>query len=291
LKLKPEQQADTPSKLKRKVNNELSPQQEIDKSPSKKSRIETNSELSSLYYLLEKVVSIDPTSKPVVNNIDTFDDQKCRNIVWVMKWIDYSAKFGLGYTLCNNSSGVVFNDNSKIVMSNEGRIDYFEPVDGNNRKNEMKSFLNVTNLAELINNTADKFIHKRLVLLQNFHTYLDSCKPSNGLDTQVNLICDNPIYIRHWLRTENSILFYLSNSTIQINFFDHSKILLSDCHSSINSENNNVILTFVKDGIRRTNFLSYAVSSPQHAQESMGVSLDDLLSRLRYLKDCTRLID
>ena len=35
--------------------------------------------------------------------------------MWVRKWVDYSAKYGLGYTLSNGSCGVYFNDNSKMV--------------------------------------------------------------------------------------------------------------------------------------------------------------------------------
>lgn len=32
------------------------------------------------------------------------------------QWVDYSSKYGLGYFLSNGSSGVFFNDSTKIVM-------------------------------------------------------------------------------------------------------------------------------------------------------------------------------
>jgi hypothetical protein len=35
--------------------------------------------------------------------------------VWVSKWVDYSSKYGLGYLLCDQHIGVVFNDSTKIV--------------------------------------------------------------------------------------------------------------------------------------------------------------------------------
>ena len=34
--------------------------------------------------------------------------------------MDYSDKYGLGYQLCDNSIGVVFNDNSKLVLNAAG---------------------------------------------------------------------------------------------------------------------------------------------------------------------------
>lgn len=36
--------------------------------------------------------------------------------VWIKKWVDYSSKYGLGYLLSNNATGVFFNDSTKIVV-------------------------------------------------------------------------------------------------------------------------------------------------------------------------------
>lgn len=35
--------------------------------------------------------------------------------VWVVKWVDYSNRYGLGYQLSDGSIGVYFNDATKIV--------------------------------------------------------------------------------------------------------------------------------------------------------------------------------
>lgn len=41
--------------------------------------------------------------------------------------MDYSSKYGLGYLLCNNSTGVFFNDSTKILMDLNGKnFHYFE---------------------------------------------------------------------------------------------------------------------------------------------------------------------
>lgn len=36
---------------------------------------------------------------------------------FVKKWVDYSSKYGLGYLLSDRSTGIYFNDSSKIVLS------------------------------------------------------------------------------------------------------------------------------------------------------------------------------
>jgi hypothetical protein len=43
--------------------------------------------------------------------------------VFVSKWVNYSDKYGIGYKLTNESYGVYFNDNSKIIMK-EGHFEY-----------------------------------------------------------------------------------------------------------------------------------------------------------------------
>lgn len=47
--------------------------------------------------------------------------------IWVTKWVDYSSKYGLGYLLLNGSTGVYFNDSTKIILSPCGTyFDYIE---------------------------------------------------------------------------------------------------------------------------------------------------------------------
>jgi polo-like kinase 1 len=44
--------------------------------------------------------------------------------IFVKKWVDYSSKYGLGYLLSNGSTGVFFNDSTKIVSHPKNT--YFE---------------------------------------------------------------------------------------------------------------------------------------------------------------------
>ena len=47
--------------------------------------------------------------------------------VWVKKWVDYSSKYGLGYCLSNEATGVFFNDSTKICLDPNGfHFDYME---------------------------------------------------------------------------------------------------------------------------------------------------------------------
>ena len=40
--------------------------------------------------------------------------------IHVKKWVDYSTKYGLGYLLSDGSTGVYFNDSTKIILDRNG---------------------------------------------------------------------------------------------------------------------------------------------------------------------------
>lgn len=54
------------------------------------------------------------------NNIITSNHSAKPQEIWVKKWVDYSGKYGLGYLLSNGSTGVYFNDSTKIILDPKG---------------------------------------------------------------------------------------------------------------------------------------------------------------------------
>jgi len=75
------------------------------------------------------------------------------------------------------------------------------------------------------------------------------------------------VYVKKWMRTRHAIMFRLSNKVVQVNFQDHTEIMLS-------SETK--VVTYVnKKGERST----YPLSS---AMESTNL---EMVKRLKYTKD------
>lgn len=67
---------------------------------------ESNSQIS------KSILSKSP-SKQLSSQSNTLSDPAI--FVYVRKWIDYSSKYGIGYSLTNGSCGVYFNDSSKML--------------------------------------------------------------------------------------------------------------------------------------------------------------------------------
>merc|ERR1712147_182976 len=75
------------------------------------------------------------------------------------------------------------------------------------------------------------------------------------------------VYVKKWMRTRHAIMFRLSNKVVQVNFQDHTEIMLS-------SETK--VVTYVnKRGERST----YPLNS---AMESANL---EMVKRLKYTKD------
>lgn len=92
--------------------------------------------------------------------------------VWVKKWVDYSSKYGLGYYLSNEVTGVFFNDSTKIVLDPNGyHFDYYE-----RRSSDRQDIGKEFTLTEY-----PKELQKKVTLLQHFRSYLEgSEKPKTN---------------------------------------------------------------------------------------------------------------
>ena len=133
--------------------------------------------------------------------------------VWVKKWVDYSTKYGLGYSLSNGTTGVYFNDNTKLLRRVKGEhIDYFTREQAS-RVDLMKT------------HTMDdhpKEIEKKVMLLKHFHEYLegktdefqDELSPRDGRAGPRAGIATHPVIVKKWMRTKHAILFRLNNKVV-----------------------------------------------------------------------------
>ena len=108
---------------------------------------------------------------------------------------------------------------------------------------------------------------KKVTLLQHFRSYLEGdIKQETGEEK-----CEEgdfgSIYVKKWMKTRHAIMFRLSNKIVQVNFQDHTEIILS-------SETR--MVTYVnKKGERNTYPLSNALESTNQ----------EMTKRLKYTKE------
>lgn len=89
------------------------------------------------------------------------------------KWVDYSSKYGLGYLLSNSSTGVFFNDSTKIVLDINGtNVEYICKQRQGAEKKDVRAYYTLSNYP--------KDLQKKITLLQHFRSYLEGDHLKNG---------------------------------------------------------------------------------------------------------------
>ncbi|CAI4228775.1 unnamed protein product [Auanema sp. JU1783] len=169
-------------------------------------------------YLSDLIQQLTPLCSGRVGFVDLLredESPEATPIFWISKWVDYSDKYGIGYQLCDNSVGVLFNDSSKLVLDEAGNeLTYIE-------KSDQEHYY-----------TMERFppdLSKKVTLLKYFRAYMNEHllkAGANAVKKDGDDLARLPV-LRHWFRTRSAIVLHLSNGTLQINYFDdHTKIMI-----------------------------------------------------------------
>jgi polo-like kinase 1 len=194
---------ESPEKRAHFINNCDANNGPITRSKSNPDLVPKDYYLRDLNNQLHHLVNSKPSERAQLMEDDA-EDPAASPIFWISKWVDYTDKYGLGYQLCDNSVGVLFNDITKIVLlADETNMHYIER-DGTERYHKFDA--------------CPQELYKKLTLLKYFRNYMnehllktgDKPKPRDG-DDLVRLP-----HLNNWFRTRNAIVFQLTNGTVQV---------------------------------------------------------------------------
>lgn len=186
---------------------------------------------------------------------------------WVTRWVDYSSKYGVVYSLPDGSIGVYFNDSTKAISAANGsRFDYIT------RSTAEQPAVRSTHTFE--DYPAD--LQKKVTLLRHFRACMSSPDTigrrdgatlgESSLPKQASIgSAGSQVYVRKWSKRGSAVMFQLSNKDTQVAFFDGTEVVLSS--------RAHMVTYCDKSGQRQ----SYSVS---HALDSPG---PELARRLRYI--------
>ena len=152
----------------------------------------------------------------------------------VVKWVDYTSKYGMGYLNIDGSCGVYFNDATKIILSSDGvHLEYMERV------SRRASAALISNPPRHRHTLSDypSTMEKKVTLLKHFKNYLVAQQTKKRKEGEVPTSEENRsakrggpassmVYVKKWVRTRHAILFRLSNKTVQVTFFDKTEVIL-----------------------------------------------------------------
>ena len=141
--------------------------------------------------------------------------------IYIVKWLDYSTKYGTGYILSNGFCGVYFNDSTKIIMNPNSSTFYYKEKSIIDNTKEIIEFHQMNNYPDVLK--------KKVTLLKHFKNYL--------LKDNENIIKTNKInennnqnepytHVIKWMKTEQATIFRLSNKILHFFFLDKTEIII-----------------------------------------------------------------
>jgi cell cycle serine/threonine-protein kinase CDC5/MSD2 len=231
---------------------------------------------------LSPAVSVKAVSDGIIRAMSEFNDaastgnhlprtKKPRPAVFVTKWVDYSNKYGLAYQLSDGTVGVLFRDNSTVLMdASETTFVCYEPVNG-------EAGWAHRGLDTIDCSQSDA---KRIKLVKSFHKYMQENLSKCDFEDK-KLLDEDHIFITNYNRTSDSVMFQLNNFTFQFNFPDHCKLILS-------KEASQVDLIDASRRLHSWNSVDALLNSHNLRDRATGNPKYNLMSRFEY---CQREIE
>jgi len=213
-----------------------------------------------------------PNSKPLISmgNIQEEQEEKSPEIkkadelqnllsdpvkdIRVIKWYDYSTKYGLGYALSNSAIGVFFNDGTKLIAPPGETFTYIK------RSADKQDIETVYNF-----NDYPQDVHKKVLVYNRFKEHFEptikKLPKVTGEEDQ------GLVYIKKWIKTKNAVFFRMNNRSLQVVFKDDSVLIMNSTNKKLH---------FIDSkGNHHTCDLHHAASSPN----------TDLVKRVKYTEE------
>ncbi|XP_072262896.1 inactive serine/threonine-protein kinase PLK5 [Pyxicephalus adspersus] len=135
-------------------------------------------------------------------------------ILWVTKWVDYSNKYGFGYKLSDDCTGVLLSDGTHVVFS-----PYTQKVCYSTCSEEHITFPEWNPPCKL---------EAKMRILKFFFQYMQENVLEGGDLRGAPSLSVRTLCLLQFLKTDQALLMLFSNGTLQVNFYhDRTKIILS----------------------------------------------------------------
>jgi len=129
----------------------------------------------------------------------------------VIKWYDYSAKYGLGYALSNGAVGIFFNDGTKLIAPQGEKFQYI-----------VRRSTDKQDVAETFTfNDYPQEVHKKVLVHNRFKEHFESVIKNVGKAEE------SYVYIKKWIKTKHAVFFRLDNRVLQVAFNDQTTLMIN----------------------------------------------------------------
>ncbi|KAF8877248.1 hypothetical protein CPB84DRAFT_1852738 [Gymnopilus junonius] len=197
--------------------------------------------------------------------------------VFIVSWVDYCNKYGMGYALTDGSVGVHFNDSTTVVLSpDKVHFDYITS------RRQGTIFVRKSYTVSVYPDE----LKSKVYLLKHFERYImdrlygeydytfEDTKRERGME-----------WVQKYLRMKHVIVFKMSHDVLQFNFYDHSKLILSSQGLLITHIDKHYKMTrwTLRDVMAQSLLPPSSVQAGQDPEQAKFVA--KLVDKLKYCKE------
>ncbi|KAF8531148.1 Pkinase-domain-containing protein [Gautieria morchelliformis] len=192
--------------------------------------------------------------------------------VFIVSWVDYCNKYGMGYALTDGSVGVYFNDSTTMVLApDRHHVDYVS--------SRRQGSVYVRKNHSILDYPED--LKSKIYLMKHFERYmmerLYGDYDYTFLDVERTKGMD---FVQKYLRMKHVIVFKMSHDVLQFNFYDHTKMIISS---------QGLLITHIDKNYQLTRWplsdLMARALMPPHHDPSKAKFHQRLLDKLLYCKE------
>ena len=209
--------------------------------------------------------------------------------VFITSWVDYTHKYGTAYSLTDGTSGLYFNDSTTMILApDKQHFDYISNRTGN---------VFVRKHHSLDNRPAE--LDRKAHLLQFFDDYMNktltrNLDPAADGPSGAHARTKNMDFLVKYYRMKAAIVFKMSNDVLQFNFYDHTKVILTE---------HGAVVTFLDPNFKPTTYSLlqlfkeaarvgyWSRDRPEEMDPKKAARLEQIrfiLSKLEYARDVLR---
>ncbi|XP_022193614.2 serine/threonine-protein kinase PLK1 [Nilaparvata lugens] len=156
------------------------------------------------------------------------EDPRLRPFIWVNSWTDFTHVYGFSFKYNDNTVGMLFNDNSTMVMLPSGKNGYYIP-----EANETEYYFNVDKIPNELNKKLTIMNSLRKFMFENLKNAYDN---KNAEEQEPFSMV--PV-LHKYFTSQDLVVMYLSNATFQVNFlYDHIKLIICPVMDAVTVLNN-----------------------------------------------------
>ncbi|KAI0703486.1 Pkinase-domain-containing protein [Cytidiella melzeri] len=192
--------------------------------------------------------------------------------VFIVSWVDYCNKYGMGYALTDGSVGVHFNDSTTVVLSAD-KI-HFDYISSRRQGSVyVRKNYTVSEYPEELKSKVYLLKHFERYIMDRLYgdydyTYEDQDR-TKGMD-----------FVQKYLRMKHVIVFKMSHDVLQFNFYDHSKVILSS---------QGLLVTHIDKNYELTRFSLSEIMAmslrPSTSDPNLIKRNERMVEKLRYCKE------